>query len=481
MLKIAASLITVTLAIAPWQLAHAAEPVLGTSGEVFKATTGPLAELNAQSGTAPSVPESGSSANPMPQALAVEKILPVSGEVQTYLVPGSEDLAVETPRLMIFEDASEILYLFWESQQQNGDQSLHVAALEGDQWLDVAPIEGSPLALRQDQRHTITSDSFDIRLENSDPIEVRRTILHLTWSEVRPAPGGGNERVQLYTPIIFAGGRYIGWNPVFVLNDFDPAEAVEGGETLANKLLTASDLRQGNDRHTVVATFTNPRTRRLLSLGIEILPLELSHLGDELHIQIINMGSVYYPENISFFADDLHIQIINMGSTYNPAFLEYLAAAVSDHINAVASSAPDLLTLAAELRDLAIDTGAALISNEFGQTVTGASTIIELDLSGLQIPESTGGTAPETLNEPSQILDLRLLSSLPAPETGDGATSLYASAQGDKVLVAWEDEETEVLHYRQNTREGWSEIRSLVLNENLSLGMARDLLRRKVE
>ncbi len=476
MRKHTVSLILATLLLTgAGSVAFAADAVLGNSGEVYKVRSGPLNELN---GTSPSPDGSGSAPASGPPALAVDVLLPASGEVETFIVPGSQGGAVETPRLMLFEDSSETLYLFWESLRANGSRELHLAALAEGEWQDAAEVEGSPEAFRSDQGYTVTNDFFEIALSPEETVEVRRTILHLTWSDIQQIDGS-DELVHMYTPIIFADGSYIGWNPVFVLNDFDPAEAPAEPRALTQQLLSSASLRQGVDSRTIIATFANARSQQLLSLEIEVLPLELGHLGDEIRAQIINMGSLFDGGDIASLVDEIRAQIINMGSTYNPAFLDYLAGEVGTFVSTHAATVPDIDTLATEVRDLAIDTGAALISHRFGQTVTGGSTIIELDLSGLQIPDSQGGSSPGSINEPTQILDLRLRAAVSAPDTGDGPTHFYSSATGGKILTAWEDEEA--LHYQQSSNEGWSDTRSLVLNENLGLSEAHGLLKRKAD
>lgn len=429
---------------------------LGPAGEVFLAKTGTYSELF--KGNDPT-----QSKNPV---LALEIVKP--GETtKRYLVPTTGGTEIELAPSLLFEESSDTVFLLWESRLYGIFPVLKLAGFDGKKWID--PIEiGNPTAMKSSPQFAITQDNYNVLAEEDQRVRTRM-IVHLLWGQ---ETGNGSAQI-LYTPIILENGAFTGapHEQIFDLGDLDPSASAAGLlPELPGNLAAALRLRPGRDGQTVVAVFTSPKTRRVVSVEIDLLSAELSLLAGEARSHIIDIGrKASYPSNIKLVAGEARSHIIDIGRR---VFHTEIARSIADqiHDDIVSNDGQDNIERLADIaRSHIIDIGARLSGRGLLQA-TGAAVSVTVE-----IPGST----PTSSDEPLQhILQFRLASSRPAPEVGASDVTLFASKSGKDVLVAWAEPQR-VLYYESRGDE-WRELQEIKLSASVDLEKAYLILEQRM-
>lgn len=450
------------------------EMVLGQAGQLQRALTGSYGELFADA----------SSADAGTPVLALETRAP-GAEAARVLVPGTLDARTETAPLLFQDSHHDSFVVLWRSLagEDGGGSHLSFATFDGAEWSEVFRLErdGVPVALAGEPLIAETHDTFEIRLEDGEPIRAERRVVHLLWH--------GDEATPLthYAPLIFVEGRYVGWHSHFVLNDSfllapeSAGEEDDGGEAAPAPELTAAlagalDLETAADGRSVLVTFANPASHRLGTLEISPLPLSLELLGEAVREQVLAHADLFDPGDLGAFADGIRAAIVIMGQLYelHDAQADFVAGGVADWI--LASDGEygwaDLERLGDDARDVAVDRGREVTLSRQADPAGAGSEIVRIDVSAW-----LEGLEPEA----PRVFDFRLRRDLPAPAIGDGPVRVHVSRDGADLLVAWEDEENGVIHWVESRHpDAWGETFSLATGEDLDLETGHRLLARKI-
>ncbi len=429
---------------------------LGNAGEVYELIGGTYGEL---------FPESDEVAAGH-EVLALELSWP-DQTTGRWLVPGTEDAPAETAATLLYDRATDALAAVWQSAEPSEGALLKLVTVEADAFSDVVTIEDPTRAAIGPSQIVLTRDRYSIRLGHNQRETVNRTILHVAWMAY-----GDSEIDVRYTPLVFIDGLYCGWNEVFSLRDLVVGEGVEPDQELAEQLLSTLELDLTHGAQRILATFVSPRSGELAVVDIGVLPLELAYLGDEVRDLLLSMADSFGGDDLQAFAEVARIEIIGVGrrQSLNPALVDYVAGELSDEILTVGAeySVDEYGELVSYLRDYTIDVTSPLITSTLNYAQgTDHSRVIEIDIGNL-------------LDAPTQILDLKIRSARPAPATGEGPTTIYTSEDGEDTLIAWEDPGGATLYYVESLEGGWSEPRSLVIDDKLTPERAHELLRRRV-
>lgn len=396
---------------------HASAAVLGDDGAVVRVTAGTYGDLFPEGAAAPSDAS----------VLAVDVITP--GEPRTRrLVPGTEGVATDLSPTLVFEPSSGTTYLIWESRSSDpAGSSLQLAGLHGDEWLgpvelsvDAAPLTGAPTVL-------ITRDDFPKPTVTEGQVVLSRTVLHVVWSELAP---GGEAMVQ-YTPVVIEDGAYIGWNPVYRLDEIDPNEAA--AEALPSSGLTRSPtLSAGTDVHTAIIAFVNATTGRLLTVQARVLPGELGLLADRIPAAVAAAGYSDGEDRLEAIRGVLRSQIIEIGGRFNPGVIDHFADAAVAAAEVLHEAKPKrpIAALGDDLRSQIIEIGATVLGDVGRPAMAKASRVLEI--------QGDGGLVGEAAIPVPNLVHLRLVRDLPVPSGGDGPPKIYASEDGTRLLVSWE-------------------------------------------
>lgn len=417
----------------------AAEPgavALGDRGELYRAVAGEYGDL---------FPD-GAEAAPGTPVLALEIDRPGEARVRR-LVPGSEAAGVDGSPALVFEADSGTAFVVWESRSDPGSSSVRLAALRGDDWTepfelsgDVDPLKGSPLVL-------ITRDAYEVPTVADGIVQRNRSVLHVVWWE---RAAGGSESIQ-YTPIVLEAGAYVGWNPVYRLNDLDPAGSAASSPALGQSLYSSPSLSRGKDLHTVMVAFANQESARLLTVEARVLPGELGLIADRLHDAVIDVGYDAGEDRIRSIRGVLRAVIIEIGRRFNPGVTAHFAESVVEAAQRLHDAKPHrgLRPFAGDLRATIIEIGVKSLGDVDRQIESKASRVLE-------VADESGGAAAPAESVPS-VVRLRLVRDLPAPTEPDGPggndgaapggaapprgpARIFASEDGTRLLVSWERE-----------------------------------------
>ncbi len=405
--------------------------------------------------------------------LALEVVRP-GAPIERYLVPQTGGAAEESQPFLLYEEASDTVFLIWESRVNQIHPVLLLAGFaDDDGWNTPIQILGNFVAAKTSPRIAVTRDTYRV-VGETEPRN--RTFLHVVWKE----DNGRGDFEAFYLPIILENGTFIGKSPIFNLNSHDVSEREDGGADPTTELLRSLRIQSGRDGQTVVVSFASPDSRRMVSLEIDVLPAQLAQLAGDARMHIIDIGhQLNYPAKLPQIADLARMHIIDIGAR---AFQPEIAQAIGDAVRAKIlerKGADPLKVLAGLARMHIIDIGARLSgrglrnANATATTSAGAD-IIEIDGSSDLAAVAPGSPALPLIH----LLQIRVASSRPLPEVGAGPVTLFASKTGQDQLVAWAEKDR--VKYRMNEGEGWSEVREILFSPGVDLKRAYEILEQRM-
>lgn len=403
------------------------DAALGDDGALYLAVAGSYSELF----------PGGTDAAPGSAVLALDVLAPGESRVRR-LVPGSEGAATDLSPVVVFEPSSGTAYVLWESRRASGSSAILLAGLRGDDWIGAVELSGDAAPLKRAPSVLITRSEFPRPTVTEGQVLQGRTVLHVVWWE---QTGNGDAAVQ-YTPVVMENGTYIGWNPVFRLDRLDPNEALPGPVT-GSELHRSPALSPGLDVHTAIIAFTNPRTGRLLTVQARVLPGELGLLADRIPDAVVAAGYSDGPDRLENIRGILRSHVIEIGSRFNPGVIGHFADAVVAAAEVVHEADPDLplRALGDDLRSHVIEIGAHMLGDVGRPALAKASRVLEV----------RAGDAEQSPEAVSNLVHLRVVRDMPAPEVGSGTVRVYVSEDGERLLVSWRDEDG--VTYRESLSE----------------------------
>ena len=391
-----------------------------------------------------------------------------TGTVQRMLVPGTAGPDTETLPSVVFADDSQTIFLLWETEL-NIHPLLQLAGFDGTKWSQVIQVTGNPFALKTSPQFTSTRDSFPSLNPDGTTTMHYRTVLHVVWQELNSA----SQLESFYTPIVIKDGAYIGWNPIYNLDDFMPSPASSLALSAPQAALASSPLLQnGPDGRTVVVAYTSTLLNRLASIEIDVLPEQLGELAGKTRSHIVDLGKQYNyptaPDALASMAADTRAQIVSQGSAFQPDVIQSIADQIGTQI--LGSQGQDLLTIAEKTRSHIVDLGATLCG--WGLRSPSGVDLAKILEIGETSPVPDVSDLPDTV--PFQF-QFKLSSNLPVPRVGPGTVKLFSSQSGDRLIVSWA--QTDRLFYRTSQGDGsWSDPKQLIFSSNLDINKAYQIL-----
>lgn len=463
-----AGLCALTVLTASPANAAAREAALGAEGELYLAKAGTYGEL---------FPGGTQVTDPATAVLALD-VIASDGATQRVLVPSTGGPEVERSPSVLYEEDSETVFLVWESQEQI-HPLIRLASFDGRSWSPAVRITGgNSLAAKTSPEIAVTRDSYQ-EVVDGDPVVRHRTIAHLLWGE---ETASGYE--TFYSPVILEDGVYIGWNPLFNLNELSGSPAPLTSFEPSAELVRAPNLQRGNDGRTVVAAFASAATRRVTTLEIDVLPRELVRLADETRSTIIDVGrrpsSAPIVPNLRALAERARTSIFATGgSAYHQEVLQVLADQVQTQI--LASNGQEIISIGEATRSTIIDVGAKFSRRGLRGGLRPATAGIAADSAVADTIEQIfpEGPNPDGGLGLAHILHFQVMTSRPAPRTGVTGVRLFVSESGENVLVSWQ--EPGKLVYRDTSENTWAEPKEIRLSTNLTLERAYEILQQRVQ
>lgn len=435
-------------------------PVLGTSGDVYKVAIGTYGDLF------PDESETSASA----EVLRLEARRG-SGEVQNYLVPGSEsDDRDRTPSLF-FDASTGRLYVAWSSSNTSTLTRINLASFDGSQWSDTIEVSGNIYSRKSSPRLAVTHDRFELA-GGSGGESSTRTVLHVVWSEDTT----GGEKV-MYAPVVLIDGQLAStWRRVHRLNDYVSADLAEDpyGANVAEKLAVAPTVDAGAETNAVVIGFADSDTGALVQLELSTPAMELSELADSLadHIDSSNLCERIENEGpgaITSVAEAARAHIVIFGRRIRSQARGFLA-----------SEAKRVLTRRAEA--LCAEGGLQSVSSEARAHIVifGARS-----QDGDLLEEATGGDSYVLLAAAQEVGDgyvqhlarLQVKSERISPAIGEGEPTIFVSPTGSGAVVVWENGNTLTYVETEAADQAWSSSYTLQIGSSLSRSEAYSMLR----
>jgi hypothetical protein len=423
---------------------------LGAGGEIYLAKSGTYRDLF----------PNGSETNPDNPVLAID-VVKSGSATQRLLVPFTREAEPESSPALIYEDNSSTLFLVWESRLNLIHSVLMLASFDGERWSNPIQITGNPFSSKSSPQLAVTRDTYSIAHADGTVETRRRTFLHMMWEE----EAGSGEFELLYTPVILEEGRYLGWNPIYRLNDM--VADGDSGSSFApsSALLQTPTLQSGRDPRTVVVGFAASAGRWMTGLVIDVLPAELSQLAEKMRSSIIDIGHQgSFPGNRPGLAEKARADLIARGTAFHSDVIHYMADQI--HAQILADRGDDLEGLASKMRSSIIDIGARLSGRGLRDGAAKAS-LQEID------PLETGPAAP-----PPHLIHFRAVTNRPTPQAGNKGLRVFVSEEAEEMIVAWADQDK--LFYRITKDDGWSDEREIKLSDSVSLESAYELLAQRV-
>jgi hypothetical protein len=426
---------------------------LGSGGEIYLAKIGTYHDLFPKG-------EETAASNPV---LAIEVAKPGS-PTQRLLVPFTKGQEPESSPALIYEDDSDTLFLVWESRITPLNSILMLASFDGTRWSSPIQITGNPFSSKSSPQLAITRDTFPVDGPDGTTETRRRTVLHLIWEEETVA--GSFE--LLYTPVILEEGSFLGWNPVYHLNDFVADGDSGSGFAPPLTLIHAPTLQSGRDARTIVVAFASNEGRWLTGLVIDVLPEQLSQLADGVRSEIIEIGrhGGGYPANRQSLAEKSRADLIARGTAFHADVIRYMADQIYNRI--LADRGDDLVSLAGTVRSEIIEIGVRLS----GRGLRDRGDTTKAMIAEIEDPQ------PRPNASPTHLIHFRVAASLPTPQVATTGVRLFVSEGGEDMLVAW-TEKDKVL-YRLSNDGGWSNQREIKLSDSMNLDRAYELLAQRV-
>lgn len=434
------------------------DAALGSQGELYQLHSGLYKDLF----------PTGNATDPAALVLALDITRP-DADPQRLLVPETEGAEEESLPALVYEDESHSVFLLWASKINAIHTIFKLASYDGTRFSDPIDVAGNPWAVKNSPQIAITHDSYEDPTATGQTVTRRRTILHLAWEEEKDGGSFGT----FYTPIVLEDGVYLGWNPVYPLNDyFDSATAALAAAPVPVALMRSPALQAGRDGSTVVLAFSSPRSGRLLTVEVDSLPRELVRLAETTRATIIDTGlRLSYPANLRDLASQVKATIIARGTAFHPEVVATLADRIYTQIVTTGGSSQTLTALAGATRATIIDTGFKLSGRGLRPANQDLPAARTFEFSRVAGPIGT----PVGL---SNVLQFRMASSRPAPAGVDGPARLFMSETGDDVVVSWPGDHR--ILYRDSSNTGWSDVRELRLSANLDEQHAYDILAQRV-
>jgi hypothetical protein len=443
------------VASAAW--ADGRDLALGSDGAIYQVHADTYGNLFPQ----------GKDTDPSNQVIALDVTSP-GGTVQRLLVPGTAGPETESLPSVVFADDSQTVFLLWETEL-NVHPLLQLAGFDGHNWSKVIQVTGNPFAVKTSPQFTITRDSYQGNNPDGTTATHGRTILHLVWQEQNAA----SQLETFYSPIVINDGVYIGWNPIYSLDDFLPT-SVAATASIASQasLVSAPLLQSGPDARTLVVAYTSVAAARLVAIEIDALPQQLGDLAEKTRSHIVDLGKQKNfpadPAGLTAIAEDTRSFIIDLGGAFHPEVIRSIADQVKAQI--LAFQGQDLSSLAGATRSHIVDLGAKL--SGWGLRSTNGTDLAKiLQIGDTPDPQPVNGSPAAA----SYLFQFRVASNLPVPRVGPGAVKLFASQSGDNLIVSWAQPDR--LFYRNVRGDGsWSDPKQLIFSNNLDVNKAYQIL-----
>jgi hypothetical protein len=409
--------------------------VIGGDGTSYRLWQGTFAEIF---GDNPALP----GATPI---LALD-VVPPGQSFLRYLVPGTDGSEVESSPVLLYDSSSNAVHLVWNTRTF-GNQTyarLALRSYSSGGWSEATEISGGTLTDKTHLRAALVNDDYVTRIDEAE-VRVPRRTLHLVWSEISESSAK-----SYYSPVVFVGGRYLGWNPVVALDELAAGEAVAASAAPADLRAMPELAVSATGRAT--ATFVHSLTQRLVTVEVRNLPGELGELAEMARGHIVALlGDPGAPDRAQL-AEMARGHIVALATRFHASAASYVADRTSQAL-LEAPGETDGTLLAEMARGHIVALGREILDSGLANACAAEGVVLE-------IPP----LAPIPGANFDHLFALRRIASWELPEGTVAGQRLLTSTDGSRALLAWENP-GQLLYRETVDGGGWSDVRVLDLTQ----------------
>ena len=320
---------------------------VAADGAVYVATAGTYGALFPQ----------GSAAAATTPVLALD-ITSADGDSSRVLVAGTDDAAAEEAPVVFTQDSTGDVYLVWSSRS-GAAASLLLRAYSNGRFSDSVTLDDNAFAAKGAPQVALTRDAFTTVDAQGLSRAVQRSVLHLLWWE-----GGAQGGSAMYRSVLFVNGGLVGANSLIDLGNLDAPGAEATADRVSDALTHSPVLARGRNERAALMGFVNPRSGRLLTVEVGVVPGELSSLADDLADYVVGLGASGGLGDMQHVGAAVRIHISGGGSRISDRVLQALGPGVASHVVASGRSfGGDAVALANDTRRFLLREGANLLAN----------------------------------------------------------------------------------------------------------------------
>lgn len=385
-------------------------------------------------------------------------VTPAGGTTQRLLVPGTDDPQIDESPVLLLQEPTGDLFLLWSSRSADG-VSLLLRSFAHGKFSGSVALDDNPRALKSAPQVTITRDAYTSTDPRGVTRAVQRTVLHLLWWEADPAGDS-----IMYRSVLFVNGELVGADDLVDLGDLDLAAPEANVASLAHGLVRAPMLAPGRNERASILGFVGPRTGRLFTIEVAVVPGELSSLADDLRDYLVAVGTRDGLGDLVRISEMARAHLIGGGRRFSDGVLLAFGEQVRAHLIGGGRFGGDAVGLAEDTRRYLLREGANLLENGLD-----APDLPPTDAAILELPSDDAGATHQ--------VQLRIMGKRPAPVTLESNHRLFTSPDGARVVVAWDAPGQ--LRYTEWRDGAWSPALGLNLS-TLSLDAAESAIERRV-
>lgn len=429
------------VAAAPSFATATATPVeLGSDGTIYRLWTGTFGELFGPDNTAV----------PGDRPILALDIVPSGQPLVRHLVPGTEGAESESSAALLFDRASSSVHIVWNSRTVANltVSRLQLRSLAPEGWTELIELSGGSLTDKSALRLALTADDY---ATHADGVEARvaRRVLHLVWVE-----SVANVPHAYYSPVVFANGRYLGWNPVVALDDLATPDPTLAPAPQVSVALRAAPTLTTTPTGKVSASFVHSQSRHLVAVDVQALPGELGELAELARGHIVELAAILGGEGRSELATLARGHIVELAGDFHPAASAYIGDRTGELL-ASAEASIDGSVLGEMARGHIVELGREILANGLANRCAEEELLLEIPALDAAGSGSPGEATFSHFFAIRRVARWEIPSDLVAPDA-----RILLSADGSRATIAWTGEGH--LFYREVNAGGeWSPVRDL--------------------
>jgi hypothetical protein len=425
--------------------AGAEQATLGADGVLYTARVGTYSSLFPNGKAQP--------ANANVLALEIQE---PGGKHTRLLAPGGELVAPDAIPFVLWEDASRRLFLVWEGLSHI-HSAVRMVSYDGVDWSQPLQISGNPFTKKSSPRLAITRETY-LRDDGGEAVRGERTVLHVVWYE----DDYGDVHV-LYAPVALDNGATPQLlPPIFDLGLFVP-EAAGSGAAPSAALLRSPRVVAAADQKSVLVALLDDATDQLATLRIDVLPVELSIVADELERFFAVEENDPCGGDVGALAERARAHLVVIGTRFSAYARSFMADAVREWLLARRNgecSTGGRAALAERARAHLVVIGRRALHEVIVAAEEESSYLLTFDGSEAGLHNDLSLSVQRAVTSP--------------PALAAGPARIHIAGSGRQSLVSWKS--NGALFYQEHNGASWQPRQSLALSESFTLEQAYSLL-----